>query len=105
MQLSIYYNREDEGLIEKIKAEATVERKSQSAVMLSILDEYFERRRKLGEILHSIAGLSDEQLNRALEIQRKGRKRRLLGEILLDEGFVEEKALHESLRLQKDEKR
>lgn len=105
MQLSIYYTEEDQGLIEEIKAKARGERKSQSAVILSVLEEYFERRRKLGEILQTIAGLSDEQLNRALEIQRKESKRRLLGEILLDEGSVEEKALRKSLSVQRNEKK
>jgi len=88
VQLSIYYTREDEYLIKKIKAEAKTQRKSNSAVILSILEKHFERERKMGEILRDIGSFSEEQFTKALDIQKKEKKRRLLGEIL-DEGFIE----------------
>jgi hypothetical protein len=42
MQLTVYYNKDDEWLIEKLKAYAYAERKSVSAVVLSALQAYFE---------------------------------------------------------------
>jgi hypothetical protein len=39
MQLTIYYNDDDKWLIEKVKTKAHAERKSTSAVILSILAE------------------------------------------------------------------
>ena len=100
MQLSLYYKQEDKNLIEQIGKVAKIQRKSKACFVLSILQDYFEKKRRLGEILRSISGLSNDQLNKALEIQQKQKKRRLLGEILLDEGFIEEKILKESLALQ-----
>ena len=101
MQISIYYIKEDEYLIKKVEAEAKAQRKSTSAAVLSILEKHFERERKMGEILRDISSLSDEQLTKALDIQKKEKKRRLLGEILLDEGFIEEKEPRKSLSIQK----
>lgn len=42
MQLTVYYNKDDEWLIEKLKAHAYAERKSVSAVVLTALQAYFE---------------------------------------------------------------
>ena len=105
MQLSIYYTEEDGDMIKTIETEAKIQRRSKSALILSILEKYYKKKRKLGKILSDIAFLSDEQIRRALEIQKKEKKRRLLGEILLDEGFIEEKQLRESLFLQRDYKK
>ncbi len=46
MQLTIYYNEDDEWLIEKIKTKAHAERKSTSAVILSIVAEHLGETRK-----------------------------------------------------------
>ncbi len=105
MQLNIYYTKEDKGLIEKIEAEAKTQRRSKGTLVLSILEEHFQRRKKVGEILRDITDLSDKQLNKVLEIQKKEKRKRLLGEILLDEGFIEEKALYKTLLLQKGQKK
>ena len=103
MQLSIYYKEEDQDLIGDIEKEAKAQRKSKASFVLSLVQDHFEKKKRLGEILRSISTLSNDQLNKALEIQQKEKKRRLLGEILLDEGFVEEKTLRKSLALQKKE--
>jgi len=42
MQLTVYYAKDDEWLIEKLKAYAYAERKSVSAVVLTALQAYFE---------------------------------------------------------------
>lgn len=101
MQLSIYYTREDQHLIQQLDAAAKVQRKSKGSLILSILQDYLQKRKRLGAILLNIAAISKDQLDKALKIQQKEEKRRLLGEILLDQGFVEEKTLSESLALQK----
>ena len=44
MQTSIYYSPKDIYLINKVKDKAKRERKSNSAVILSILEEYFKRK-------------------------------------------------------------
>ena len=104
MQITICYTKEDKDLMAKIEAEAKSQRKSRGAFILSILEDYFEKRRRLGGILRNAAALSSGQLDKALEIQRKDQKRRLLGQILVDEGFVEEKTLRETLSAQKTKK-
>jgi len=91
-------------LIVEIQAEAKSQRKSRGAFILSVLQDYFEKKRRVGAILRSVAALSNDQLNKALEIQKGEKKRRLLGEVLLDEGFVDEKTLRESLSVQKTKK-
>jgi len=106
VQISIYYAKEDEHLIKKIEAKAKAQRKSNSAAILSIIEEHFERERRIGEILRDIGSLSEEQLAKALDIQEQEtrtmeKKRRLLGEILLDQGFIEEKDLRRSLSIQR----
>lgn len=101
MQLSIYYTKEDQHLIQQLDAAAKVQRKSKGSLILSILQDYLQKRKRLGTMLLNIAAISKDQLDKALKIQQKEEKRRLLGDILLDQGFVEEKTLSESLALQK----
>ena len=101
MQLSIYYTKEDQHLVEQLHAAAKVQRKSKGSLILSILQDYLQKRKRLGTMLLNIAAISKDQLDRGLKIQQKQEKKRLLGEILLDQGFVQEKTLSESLALQK----
>ena len=46
MQITIYYTKEDEDLIDLIEAAAKIERKSKGAVMLSVLEDYFEKKKE-----------------------------------------------------------
>lgn len=101
MQISIYYNEEDKWLSDKVEEKAQVERRSKSAVILAILEEYFVRGEKIGEILQDMDCLSWEQLNRGLEIQEQEEGNRRLGEILLGKNFIKEKNLQKALALQK----
>jgi type IV pilus assembly protein PilB len=55
-------------------------------------------RRRLGDILLEECMLTEEQLKKALELQKKSDKR--LGEILVEEGFVTEKDIIEVLEFQ-----
>jgi len=100
MQTSIYYTQNDKYLIDQLEKKAKAERKSKSAVVLCILEEYFERKKKVGEILCDIGSLTNEQLNEALKIQQREKKHRLLGEILVNKNFVDERDLERALSLQ-----
>lgn len=51
MQITIYYTKDDIPLIKQIEAKAERERRSKSAVILSIVEQYFERNKRIGEIL------------------------------------------------------
>ncbi len=104
MQLTIYYTKEDRSLVDQIEAAAKLRRMSRGAFILSMAEECFERRKRLGETLRSIGALSQDELEKALKIQRDEKKRRLLGEILLDEGFIDQETLRDSLSLQKTKK-
>jgi len=100
MQTSIYYTKKDKWLLSKVDDKAQLERRSRSAVILAILEQYFTRKKKIGEILQDIGCISREQLTGALEIQEQHRGNQLLGEILLNQSFIKEKDLQRALALQ-----
>lgn len=100
MILSIYYRNQDKWLINKIDEICDTERKSRSAVILSILEEYFEREKKLGEILQDMGFVSLEQLQEALQSQKEQEKQKRLGQILVEKGLVNERHLARALGLQ-----
>ncbi|MFQ5796498.1 MAG: hypothetical protein ACE5JP_15815 [Candidatus Bipolaricaulia bacterium] len=105
MQTTIYYTAEDSYLIDKVEDKAMRERKSKSAVILTILEEYFERDKRLGEILVDLGKITWDDLSRGLEIQTQ-RKGRRLGEILLNEQLIDERDLRRALFIQhRDEQR
>jgi len=101
MQTSIYHTDEDKLLIDVIKEKARRERKSKSAVILSILEEYFGKK-KLGEILCEIGYINNEQLAKGLKIQQEEGENKLLGEIFLNANFINKKELNRILLLQKN---
>ena len=100
MQTTIYYKDEDEYLIDKVEEKANRERKSKSAVILSILEEYFEAERRIGEILSDMGAVSSEQVKDALEAQEEGTDKRI-GEILVENDYVREVDLDRALQVQK----
>jgi hypothetical protein len=100
MQLTIYYTEDDLYLINQVEAKAERERRSKSAVILSIVEEYFERKKRLGEILCDLGKLSPDKLTQAIEIQKKEGGSRTLGEILLAKKWVDENDLMRALILQ-----
>ncbi|SQD93055.1 conserved protein of unknown function [Candidatus Bipolaricaulis anaerobius] len=69
MQVTLYYNEEDQYLLELVDELAERERKSRSAVIMSILEEHFERGKRLGEILVEKGLVRDETVKRALVVQ------------------------------------
>ena len=88
MQTTIYYNEEDSYLIRQVDAKSQRERKSRSSVILSILEEYFESEKRLGEILVDLGVLSHSELAKGLELQKTQFTDKLLGDILLEEDLV-----------------
>ena len=101
MQVTIYFGDADEYLIGLIDAKSSRERKSRSAVIISLLEEYFESGRKLGEILVDLGVLSEEDLGRALTLQSTdGFKGKLLGEVLEAELAVTAAEVQRALEIQ-----
>ena len=101
MQMTIYYTKADQYLIDKIDEMAYRERKSRSAVILTVLERFFEGDKRLGEILVDMGKLSTQQLNDLLHRQEELTDHRRLGEILLEEDLVSEKDLQRALAVQK----
>lgn len=99
MQMTIYYTKDDQYLIDKVEHEAAAHRKSKSAVILTALERYLEQHRRVGEILCDMGRLTPKQLQDALEKQKKqsGRK---IGEILLAEDMVKPHDLNRALAVQ-----
>lgn len=100
MQMSIYYKEEDQYLIDRLEKEAKRHRKSKSAMLLTILEDYFEAEQRLGEILRDMGEVEREQLQQALELQKREKDEERIGEIMLDEGYVEEVHLDRALTVQ-----
>jgi len=100
MQVTLYFGEEDEYIIRLVDEKARRERKSRSAVVLSILEEYFERGKRLGEILVDLKVLSPHQIEQALKIQKEENHARPIGKILVERGWAEESAVEKALRIQ-----
>lgn len=103
MQMTIYYTKADEYLIEKIDEMAYRERKSRSAVILTVLERYFEGEKRLGEILVDMGKLSGEQLDDLIKKQQQTEDHRRVGEMLLEDELISEKDLQRALAVQKAE--
>lgn len=100
MQVTIYYGEEDQYLIDLVDQEARRERKSRSAVILSIVEEHFERDKRIGEILVDLGQVTPQQVEEALALQAMENGRRPLGEILVDQGAVTKEAVKRALTIQ-----
>ncbi len=100
MVLTIYYRKDDEWLLSKLEGMGARERKSKSAVILSVLEHYFERGKKIGEILQDMRFISLEHLREALELQKREEKQKKLGQILKEKGMVTERHIQKALALQ-----
>ena len=100
MQTTFSYAPKDKWVVEEVREKAYLERKSKSAVIVEILEEYFLKGKRMGEILLSMGSLSEEQLREAIEIQKQENGRRCLGEILLQQGSAKERDLKKALTIQ-----
>jgi len=100
MQTTVYFGERDAYLIPLVDRKAHKERKSRSAVIFSILEEYFERGRPVGEILVHLGVISRVDLARALAAQRRSPKK-LTGEVLLEMGLIDQGALDQAFEIQR----
>ncbi|MCF7890483.1 hypothetical protein K9M78_04620 [Candidatus Bipolaricaulota bacterium] len=100
MQITIYYQDDDEYLMEKVERKADRERRSKSSVVLSIIESYFEAEKRIGEILKDLEAASSDQIEEGLEDQRKGDSEDKLGRILLEKGYVQEVDLGRAITIQ-----
>lgn len=100
MQTTIYYRGTDQYLINKLEEMAHRERKSKSACLLSILEQYFEANNRVGEILSDLGAISSDDLRKALEKQKKEKNGKKIGEIMLEEEYVQEIDLDRALGIQ-----
>ena len=100
MQTTIYYNEADAYLMKQVDAKGKRERKSRSAVILSILEEHFEREKRLGEILVDLGVISHADLAKGLELQKTKFTDKLLGDILLEERMVDPESVERALIIQ-----
>ncbi|MCD5408006.1 hypothetical protein LR090_01970 [Candidatus Bipolaricaulota bacterium] len=100
MQTTIYYSEEDQYLMDLVDQVARRERKSRSAVILSIIEEYFERDKRLGEILVDMGFVDPRQVEQGLERQRSLPEPKPIGEILVEEGLVPAEAVERALAVQ-----
>jgi len=90
VQVTLYYSNDDHYIIDLVDKLALRDRKSRSAVVISILEEYFERGKALGEILIDMGALDARDLEAALKTQQGEKRRRELGQILVEQGLVDE---------------
>ncbi len=100
MQVTLYFGEEDEYLIRLVDDKARHERKSRSAVVLSILEEYFEKDKKLGEILVDLGAITPQAVERALKRQQEINGARRIGELLVEDGSVPVDAIKRALMIQ-----
>jgi len=108
VQATIYYQERDQYLIDKVEQKANRERKSKSAVILSIVESYFEAEKRIGEILKDLGVVSADQIEAGLQNQQEKENDDKLGRILLDKGYVKEVDLDKALAIQsraRDERR
>jgi hypothetical protein len=101
VQVTIYLTEEDSYLLRLIDGSSRRERKSRSACILSIIEEHFEKGRRLGEILIDLGVLSEADLAHALELQKETFADKLLGDVLVSEHKVEEKSIARALTIQR----
>ena len=100
MQMSIHYREEDQYLVDKVEELAGRKRMSKSALILSILEEYFEAEKRLGQILRDMDAVQKDQLQQALQVQRENANNKKIGEIMLENNYVDEEELHRALQVQ-----
>ncbi len=100
MQTTIYYNEGDAYLMKQVDAKGRRERKSRSAVILSIIEKHFEREKRLGEILVDLGVISHADLAKGLELQKTKFTDKLLGDILLEERMVDPESVERALIIQ-----
>jgi len=105
MQLTVFYKDTDSYLIDKLENHAKQDRKSRSALIMTILESFFEGKLPIGEILKDQGAVSEQHLEQALSIQEQQKSDELLGEILIKKGFVSSKDITYAINIQDNYKK
>jgi len=100
MQMTIYYNEDDRYLVDQVDELANRDRKSRSAVILTILEAFFERNKKIGQILQDQGLLTAEEVDEILQIQKSEGKDRKFGELATERGLVSLRHVQRALSIQ-----
>jgi len=100
VQTTIYFADEDRYLLRLVDRLACQERKSRSAIILTILEQHFEHDRRLGEILVDMGAASDQDIQRGLRVQQATPEWRPLGEVMIAQGMVSEEQVNRALIVQ-----
>lgn len=102
MQMTLYYSYEHIDLIDRVDELAYKNRKSRSQMILTILETYFHRDERIGQILVDMGKISADELQNALAIQERSEEHRPLGQILIEEGFVGQKEILRAITIQQN---
>lgn len=105
MQATLYYSEEDLYLLRLVDERARRERKSRSAVIMAILEEYFESGKKLGEILVDMGIVTQKHVEEALVEQTQCGNAKRIGEIMVEKGWIREEQVRQALLVQERSKR
>jgi len=100
LQVTVYLTEQDRYLVRLLDEQSRRERKSRSAVILSVLESHFEQNKRLGEILIDLGVLSQADLDRMLQLQESGFADKLLGELLVAENDIDERDVRRALEIQ-----
>lgn len=98
--MTIYYNAEDQYLVDQVDKLTNRDRKSRSAVILTILEAFFERNKKIGEILQDQGVLSPEDVDKILQFQQTEGTDRKFGELAAERGLVSLRHVQRALSIQ-----
>lgn len=101
MMVSVYYRKDDKWILQKVDEICITQRKSRSAVILSILERYFEQGKKVGQIFLDMGLLSPKQLEETLKLQDREKQKKRIGEMLMEQGIITERHIQRALMLQK----
>ena len=86
-------------MIDLVEKMANRRRMSKSAMILSILEEYFEAEKRIGEILRDMQVVESRQVEKALKVQEEKDDKRL-GKIMVERDYVEKDQLNRALQVQ-----
>ena len=104
MQTTIYFGEDDTYLIKLVDKKAERGRKSRSAVIMEILEQYFEKGKNIGEILVDMEIINRAELEK---IGEKAKKEHITLENKLKEAVGQKEYQHAQLiyeRCQAEEK-
>lgn len=98
--MTIYYNEGDRYLVDRVDEMATRDRKSRSAVILTIMEAFFERNKPIGQILQDQGLLTAADVDQILQFQQDEGESRKFGEVATERGLVSLRHVQRALSIQ-----